>query len=255
MSIVSAWRPGLIPARGSKSTRSLSSEMRRVDCGQWRASGRPFGPERALMWSSYAKRGTASSGCGSSTPPMSRPSAWTRKTGKALRLPRSAGLAALVRCSTSAVMKIVLPARERPVTPRRTCGPIVSRTRLSAAARASKRRSERRGKPKSSYWRRELERSGGFHEKRLGKANDPARVGVIGQFHHLLLQIEAGPPNAWSSPAGGAVVPTPPLLGEAGNCGRNKRGPWREGADFDLRHIQQQAFENRVPWPRIRQEL
>src|SRR5579885_1903970 len=97
------------------------------------------------------------------------------------------GLAALVRCSTSAVMKIVLPARERPVTPRRTCGPIVSRTRLSAAARASKRRSERRGKPKSSYWRRELERSGGFHEKRLGKANEPARVGVIGQFHHLLL--------------------------------------------------------------------
>src|ERR1700732_4622476 len=72
---------------------------------------------------------------------IKRPPAWTPNTGKGFFLPRKAGLAALIRLSTSAVMKIVLPARESPVTPKRTCGPVVHSMRACAAARASNKRS------------------------------------------------------------------------------------------------------------------
>lgn len=63
--------------------------------------------------SSYAKRGTLSSGCGSRYARLMRPSAIGAKNGR--RLPE-------IRLRTSAVMNTVLPERANPVTPSRSVG-------------------------------------------------------------------------------------------------------------------------------------
>src|SRR5262245_57237246 len=133
---------------------------------------------------------------------MIRPSACARNTGNAFLRLRTAGLAALVRCSMSAVMKIVLPDRESPVTPRRICGPLDSSMRFFAAARASNIRSEMRGKSKPRLWLRLAQgyaASGASSKPRLGTraALIPAQSG--GEQHELeeLFTILSRIENSW----------------------------------------------------------
>jgi hypothetical protein len=113
------------PDADSYSTVSLSSEMARVESGQTRWS------TKAAMWSSYWKRGTASSGWCSSSAREIRPDFRASKIGS--RPPWT-------RLCTSAEMNTVLPERERPLTPSRSDGensPAARSAMVPTAMRAS----------------------------------------------------------------------------------------------------------------------
>jgi hypothetical protein len=83
------------------------------------------------MWSSYWKRGTASSGCSSRKARAMQPDFWASNSGN---------LPPWTRLWTKAEMNTVLPARESPVTPTRSDGaksPLARPESVSSAIRAS----------------------------------------------------------------------------------------------------------------------
>ena len=95
---------------------SRSSEMARVESGQMRSF------TSAATWSSYWKRGTASSGCCSRKARAMRPDFCASNSGS--RPP-------WIRLWTKAEMNTVLPARDRPVTPSRSDGDDQARRALA----------------------------------------------------------------------------------------------------------------------------